>query len=105
MYTEFITDRLKDFCQNSKEIAKKYDERNARTLIKRILEIQAAKSIHDLKMLPGPRCHKLNNDRGGQYAVDLVHPLRLVILPNYELGNEDERLLTKVTIIEIIDYH
>ena len=44
------------------------------------------------------RCHPLSNNRKGQYAVDLVHPYRLVFEKH---GNE----IQIAHIMEIVDYH
>ena len=44
------------------------------------------------------RCHPLTNNRKGQYAVDLVHPYRLVFEKH---GNE----IQVAHIMEIVDYH
>lgn len=44
------------------------------------------------------RCHQLVGNRKGEYAMDLVHPYRLV----FEKDKEDVKL---VQIINIEDYH
>ena len=44
------------------------------------------------------RCHRLIKNRSGQYAVDLVHPYRLVFEKH---GNE----IQVAYIMEIVDYH
>ena len=44
------------------------------------------------------RCHKLSGNRKDQYAVDLVHPQRLVFTV---IGNE----IQIAEILEITDYH
>lgn len=44
------------------------------------------------------RCHALHVDRDGEYAVDLVHPYRLV----FEKHGEDIQI---AYIKEIVDYH
>ena len=44
------------------------------------------------------RCHPLINNRKGQYAVDLVHPYRLVF---EKQGTE----IQIAHIMEIVDYH
>ena len=44
------------------------------------------------------RCHPLTQNRKGQYAVDLVHPYRLVFEKN---GDE----IQIANILEIVDYH
>ena len=43
-------------------------------------------------------CHQLNGQRHQQFAVDLMHPVRLV----FELYGEAGQV---VKIMEIIDYH
>ena len=44
------------------------------------------------------RCHLLKGDRKNQYAVDLIHPYRLVF---EKKGNE----IQIAFILEIVDYH
>jgi proteic killer suppression protein len=44
------------------------------------------------------RCHPLKGNRKSQYAVDLVHPYRLVF---EKIGNE----IQIANIIEIVNYH
>ena len=44
------------------------------------------------------RCHLLTNDRKGQFAVDLVHPYRLVF---ERRGN----VVEIAHVLEIVDYH
>ena len=44
------------------------------------------------------RCHQLNGNREGQYALDLVHPYRLIFVKI-----DDQIQIVK--IIEIVDYH
>ncbi len=67
-----------------------------------------------LSMVPGTkpdRRHQLEGNRAGQYAVDLVHPNRLVFVPNHDPiprkkdGGIDTDQVTAITIIEVVDYH
>lgn len=44
------------------------------------------------------RCHPLSNNRKGQFAVDIVHPYRLVFEKH---GNE----IQIAHIMEVVDYH
>jgi len=44
------------------------------------------------------RCHHLKGDRKNQYAVDLVHPYRLV----FEKKGKEIQI---ANIMEIVDYH
>ena len=64
----------------------------------RIDEISSADTVE--MMIQGHicRCHPLINNRKGQYAVDLVHPYRLVF---EKQGTE----IQIAHIMEIVDYH
>lgn len=64
----------------------------------RIDEISAADTVEEMIQYRIGRCHPLSNNRKGQYAVDLVHPYRLVF---EKRGNE----IQIAYIIEIVDYH
>ena len=72
------------------------------------------KSAHYLSLVPTvrpERLHQLTGDRTGQFAVDLVHPRRLVFEPNHDLvprkedGGIDRNRVTAIVIIDVVDYH
>ena len=44
----------------------------------RIDEISVADTVEMMIKFHIGRCHSLSNNRNGQYAVDLIHPYRLV---------------------------
>jgi proteic killer suppression protein len=58
-----------------------------------------------------PRPHPLKGDRDGQFALDLVHPQRLLFepanetIPRLEDGGIDWSQVTQICIIWIGDYH
>ena len=64
----------------------------------RIDEIKSVDTVEEMIQWHIGRCHALKNNRKGQYAVDLVHPYRLVFEKH---GNE----IQIAHIMEIIDYH
>ena len=64
----------------------------------RIDEISAVDSVEDMIQYRIGRCHLLNGDRIGQYAVDLIHPYRLV----FEKRGKQIQI---ANIMEIVDYH
>lgn len=70
----------------------------AETIQKRIKQICAAESVEQMIQFHIGRCHMLQHDRHGQYAVDLVNPKRLVF---EKQGDE----IPIAFIIEIVDYH
>lgn len=72
---------------------------------------KAARTLVLVHTLPPDRRHHLRGDRGEQFAVDLVHPHRLVFEANHasflrkDDGGIDVEQVTAITIIEVIDYH
>lgn len=67
-------------------------------LYERLQQISRATSIETLIFLRLGRCHPLYEDRLGQYAMDLIHPYRLIFT---QYGNT----VDIVEIQEIVDYH
>ena len=64
----------------------------------RIDEITAADTVEMMIQSHIGRCHPLTQNSKGQYAVDLVHPYRLIFEKN---GDE----IQIANILEIVDYH
>ncbi len=61
--------------------------------------------LQDVKMLPQARLHPLQGDRKGEFALDTIHPYRLIIIP-LNGSTDDLTTITKVEIISINeDYH
>jgi proteic killer suppression protein len=75
----------------------------------RIKQLQAVESIDELISLHRGRCHQLVGDRKGEYALDLVHPQRLIFTkrePTEREQADGSRLTIQVVRIEdIVDYH
>ena len=88
-----------------------YGKPLAERLQQRLAEFQAADTLDDISRLPPARCHELSQDRKGQLAVDLVHPKRLIFEPDHNPlpckpdGGLDWSQVTRILVIEIIDYH
>lgn len=96
MNVQFKTAKLRKTCSSYSLMKKEYGESMARKITQRIQELTAADSIQFMLDAKIGRCHALNHDRLGQYALDLVHPFRLVFT---ELPPDS------AVIIEIVDYH
>jgi len=75
-----------------------YGHEMAGKIDQRIGEIGAADTVEMMIQFRIGRCHPLTQNRKGQYAVDLVHPYRLVF---EKKGNE----IQIANILEIVDYH
>lgn len=90
--------KIERICKSFKVAEKAYGQRMAEKIHQRIDEITAIDTVELMIQLHIGRCHSLVNNRKGQYAVDLVHPYRLIF---EKIGDE----IQIVNIIEIIDYH
>lgn len=64
----------------------------------RIDQLNAAETVEEMINFSIGRCHQLNGNREGRYALDLVHPYRLIFVKI-----DDQIQIVK--IIEIVDYH
>jgi hypothetical protein len=85
-------------CTNANAARKQYGENMARKIHQRVDALSAADSIDMLVQYHIGRCHLLTGDREGQYAMDLVHPYRLIFI---QVGDE----IQIAEVQEIVDYH
>lgn len=98
MQIEYKNKSLEKICTIAHEAEKKHGQRMAELIHQRIDEIDAFQSVEMLIQFKIGRCHALTGNRKQQYAMDLVHPYRLVF---EKCGNE----IQIVRIMEITDYH
>lgn len=111
MNVSFSSRKMQEVCNSLKEMQRKYGHRMARILQQRLAELAAAVTLDDVWRLPAARCHELTGQRKGQLAVDLVHPKRLIFRPDHDPeptkadGGLDWTSVTRVLVIEIVDYH
>lgn len=90
--------KLERVCTDVKIAERAYGKEMAEKIHHRIDEISAADTVEMMIQFHIGRCHPLTLNRRGQYAVDLVHPYRLVFEKN---GKE----IQIANILEIVDYH
>ena len=83
----------------------------AQTIQMRLAVLKNARMLTMVPTMPSERRHQLSGDRKGQYAIDIVHPHRLIFRPNHdpiprkEDGEIDTAAVTTITIMEVVDYH
>lgn len=94
----YRTKKLEKYCTIACEAQKKYGLGIAEKLHTRIDDIEASSSVDELEKYRIGGCHRLKGDRYGQYAMDLVHPHRLIFV------KKSDRV-DIVEIVEIVDYH
>ena len=107
----FRTRKLARAFNSASELQKAYGIRMAKTIMKRLAVLRAARNLGLVPSTPPDRRHKLRGDRDEQFAVDVVHPHRLVFEINHdpvsrkEDGGIDLEQVTAITITDVIDYH
>lgn len=94
----YRTSQLRKVCEDAEVATKKYGAEMAEKIHMRIDQIHAANSVEELVRFRIGRCHPLQGDRKGQYAMDLTHPYRLIL-------EKRNREIVAVEILEIVDYH
>lgn len=98
MNITYKNNKIKKVCTDVKVADKTYGNEMSEKIHMRIDEIRSADTVEEMVQFHIGRCHPLTNNRKGQYAVDLVHPYRLVFAKH---GSE----IQIAHIIEIVDYH
>jgi toxin HigB-1 len=107
MELRFKTNKLKKQCEDPVEAQKEYGSQIGIKLTQRVSELQSAFTLDDIARVPAARLHKLKGSRKNEYAIDLVHPFRLIVTPVLEC-NADMRTLNSIRIIkieEVANYH
>ncbi len=110
MHITFADSRLEKDLNDMKAMVRKYGTQRASKLGQRLGQLADASSLADFRNLPG-RCHELKGQLKGQLALDLDGPYRLLFepahepVPKTEDGGLDWGSVTRVKILEIVDYH
>ncbi|NLK73126.1 MAG: hypothetical protein GX285_08935 [Clostridiales bacterium] len=107
MNVEFKSKKLRKQCEDPKIAQKEFGIEMANILTQRVGELIAATSLLDIRNIPSARLHKLQGDRCNEYAVDLVHPFRLVFKPVLKRKDDinDLKSIDSICIEEVVDYH
>ncbi len=111
MDIDFARRKLEKTFNSMRALKRAFGDRMARTIAVRMAVLRNARTLSMVPVTRPERRHQLEGGRAGQYAVDLVHPRRLVFKPNHdpmpqkETGGIDTDQVTAITVIEVIDYH
>lgn len=106
----FLDRKFEKLCNNYSNLVRKYGDRQAKLIHRRLDDLRAADTLSIMRSLPQARCHELRGNRAGQLSVDLVHPYRLIFEPTAPFphkpdGGIDWNCITAVTIISVEDTH
>jgi proteic killer suppression protein len=113
MWIEFTDDKLKRQCETERLARKAWGAEAAKQLVKRLNQLRAAPNLDVFRSIsPHSHPHPLLRRRVGQWGVRIHGGLRLIFQPlnppeEYTKadGGVDWRRITKITILEIEDYH
>jgi len=106
----FSDGKFKKICSEQRLLQKKYGVPGAKILRRRLDDLRAAPNLETMRKFPGG-CHELEEDRAGQFAVDLDGPYRLIFepaddpMPLKPDGGIDWSKVTCITILGRVDYH
>ena len=107
----FRTRKLERTFSAANALQKTYGARMTRVIMMRMAVLKAARSLGLVPTTPPDRRHQLSGDRDEEFAVDLVHPYRLLFEANHEPaprkddGGIDAEQVTAITILDVVDYH
>ena len=110
MEITFDDNKLEKLANNYKKCQKVMGQQRARLYNIRLGDLTKAKTLEDVRNLPG-KYHELKENRKGQWACDLDQPYRLIFEPNenpipMDTGGKYIWFEIKgVEIIGISDYH
>ena len=111
MEISFQNRRLERRFNSERELRRQYGTRMARAISARVLVLASADSLAMIPNVPPERLHLLEGQRPNQFAVDLIHPYRIVFdidhdpIPRKDDGGIDLTRVTAITIIDVVDYH
>ena len=107
----FRTGKLQKDFNSEKALRRKYGDSMVQTIRARLGVLNNAKTLSDAPKTKPDRVHQLKGDRDEQFAVDLVHPKRLVFelnhdpIPRTADGGIDLKRVTAITVLDVVDYH
>jgi len=96
----YRTNKLQKICESCGfgYAKREYGKEMAERIHLRISEIKASVSIEEMVQYNIGRCHSLKGDKKGFFAMDLIHPYRLIL-------SQDDDDICCVKIQRIEDYH
>ncbi len=107
----FKTRKLQKIFTDEKLLLKSYGKRMRDSILARIAVLQAAENLSMVPTNPPERRHQLAGKRKEQFALDLVHPHRLIFIANHHPipgkpdGGIDVEQIKEVRILEVNNYH
>lgn len=110
MKITFGSRKIQKIFNSEKELAKEYGSQQCSKIKTRMKVLEAAVSLAEIPTQKPERLHALKGERKNQFAVDLVHPYRLILevegeMPLQPNGEIDKQKITEIVIVGVEDYH
>ena len=111
MILTFKNPRLEKEFNNKIALIKKRGPEQAKLIMLRLNQLRAANNLEVMRTLPQVRAHELKGGLKEIISLDLNHPYRILIRPNYqeiprkEDGGLDWNRITKVQVWGVEDTH
>lgn len=111
MIISFKNKKLEKDLADEKALIRRWGPEQANKIKQRMVELLAADNLETLRTLPQVRAHELSGNRSGQISLDIKHPYRLLITPDYENpprkedGGLDWKKTTKIKVLGVEDTH
>jgi len=111
MVIGFDSRQLEKVFNSSKKLQAKYGARMAKDIEEKVTFLEAVATLQGVPETRPFRRHKLKGKRNHEYAIDLIHPFRLIFEPNHnplptmDDGGLDLARITSITILSVKDYH
>jgi len=111
MDISFKNRKLEKDLSDEKALIRRYGSEQAKKIQQRLFELLAAENLETLRTLPQVRAHELSGNRAGQISLDIKHPYRLLIKPDYENpphkddGGLDWKKITRIKVLKVEDTH
>lgn|SRR5574341_908528 len=111
MLLSFKSKKFEKECNDMKLLTRAWGAEQAKLIARRLTELAAAENLETMRLLPQARAHELKGNREEQISLDVKHPYRLIIIPDYDEpprrkdGGLDWQKITKIKILEVADTH
>jgi len=111
MDVNFMTKKLEKIIINKQKAIKTWGPQAGLKVMQRLKELEAAPNLYFIKKMKSLNFHLLKGNRRGTYAINVSGGLRIVLKPDHDPiptlqdGSINLSKVTRVTILEVIDYH
>ena len=111
MLITFKNKKTEKIFNKRSDLIHRYGPEQAKLIILRKTQLEAAENLAVMHTLIQVRAHELKGDRAGQISLDLIHPKRLLIVPDHKEtprkpdSGLDWTRITRIMIIGVEDTH